>query len=106
MTTIDSKINGPNGVSPKKADATAKKPKAEAASEGSASTAARVKKGDRVQVSSAQGDIGPIKEAYSGVAEIRAERVSSLRDEVEAGTYHRDSSDIADKIVKDVIAHS
>jgi flagellar biosynthesis anti-sigma factor FlgM len=56
---------------------------------------------DRVSLSSAHGDVQMLAAGLASVPEVRAERVSALKQRVSSGQYQPSSEKVADAIVRE-----
>lgn len=62
--------------------------------------AARLAKGDGVELSREAQEVLTLKERISQAPEVRQERVAALKRQIEAGTYRPAGRDIAAKMLK------
>ena len=97
----DSRINGvgKSKVGETKSDAKTSKKESEKSSSASSSTEAST-----VSVSSKARDIQRANEIAKSSPEIRSEKVDRIAKQIRSGTYHVDSKDIAEKMLKDVLS--
>lgn len=97
----DSRINGIGKpkVGESKSDAKASKKEGAKYSSVSSSTEAST-----VSVSSKAKDIQKANEIAKSSPEIRSEKIDRIAKQIKSGTYHVDSKDIAEKMLKDVLS--
>lgn len=62
--------------------------------------------GEQVSLSSKARDIQRATEVVRSSPDVRTEKVSKIKKEIESGTYKPDSDVIAEKILKDIITES
>ncbi|RMF80995.1 MAG: flagellar biosynthesis anti-sigma factor FlgM [Nitrospirae bacterium] len=76
---------------------------AKAGRSGAARGSARARSGsDHVEISPHAREVQQALELATSAPEIRTEKVAPLKREVEAGTYHRPSDAIAERIVEEM----
>ena len=55
--------------------------------------------GDRVELSTNSGEIEHLKQTMQGLSDVRADRVASLKKEIDDGTYSVDGRKVAEKML-------
>ena len=55
--------------------------------------------GDRVELSISSGDIEQLKQTMQGMSDVRSERVASLKQSINDGTYAVDGRKVAEKML-------
>ncbi len=60
-------------------------------------------RGDRVELSQTAKDIKKIESVLKTTPEVRADKVRSIKEQIEAGTYQVDSKKIANAMLTDLI---
>ena len=60
---------------------------------------------DKVELSSSSRDVQKMKEILAQTPEMRMEMIESLKQQIDAGTYHVDARDIADKMMEDLLSN-
>lgn len=73
---------------------------------GSAKVVARGQSSENVHLSSRAQDIAKINQIVKASPEIRTEKVERIKNEIEKGTYSVEGKDIAEKILKEILAES
>lgn len=58
----------------------------------------------RVEISSTSQEVRRVKELIKSLPDVREDRVQALKAQVESGTYHVSSEDIADLIIRRALA--
>jgi flagellar biosynthesis anti-sigma factor FlgM len=69
--------------------------------EGSACLQSPVQKSDQVRISTRAEEAGRLSARVSDLADVRQNRIDSLRAEIQSQQYEVSSSDIADAIIQD-----
>ncbi|HLJ56770.1 MAG TPA: flagellar biosynthesis anti-sigma factor FlgM [Chthonomonadaceae bacterium] len=68
------------------------------------SPAARTSPAAQVEISTSAQDIQRIKDVIAQLPDVREDRVQALKAQVESGTYHVSSEDIADLMIRRALA--
>ena len=55
---------------------------------------------DQLQISNTGKDIQTAKQAVAGTADVREDLVASIKERLDAGTYHVDVDDFADRLLE------
>lgn len=55
---------------------------------------------DQLQISNTGKDIQTAKQAVAGAADVREDLVASIKERLDAGTYHVDVDDFADRLLE------
>ncbi|NKE73092.1 flagellar biosynthesis anti-sigma factor FlgM [Candidatus Manganitrophus noduliformans] len=58
---------------------------------------------DRVEISGEAKEYQQLNQVIGSLPEVRSERVAALQQEIEAGTYHPQSEEIAEKLVRSTL---
>ncbi|MBU0516288.1 MAG: flagellar biosynthesis anti-sigma factor FlgM [Proteobacteria bacterium] len=61
------------------------------------------RQGDRVEISTASREVARAKEATTGAAETRADKVAEIKAQLDEGRYEVDARKVADRMLQDVM---
>jgi negative regulator of flagellin synthesis FlgM len=60
----------------------------------------RADTGDRVELSLSNSEIEQLKQTMQGISDVRAERVASLKQSIDEGTYSVSGANVAEKMLE------